>query len=99
MSTGLRSQGAIPALAASHTLTRHRWRVRLGLSAAMIVIYFGFMALFAFDKPLLGTVLAPGLTLCLLLGPLVIISGCVLALIYVLWTRAVFDPAIRRLSE
>jgi uncharacterized membrane protein (DUF485 family) len=27
----------------------------------MIVIYFGFMGLFAFDKPWLGTILVPGL--------------------------------------
>ena len=65
----------------------------------MIVIYFAFMGLFAFDKPLLGTVLMPGLSLCILLGPLVIIASFLLCLIYVLWANRVLDAGIRRLGR
>lgn len=71
--------------------------VAVALSAVMIVIYFGFMGLFAFDKPLLGTILTPGLSLCIVLGPCVIISSFVLCLIYVLWANRVFDAGIRKL--
>jgi uncharacterized membrane protein (DUF485 family) len=78
-------------------LARRRLWVALVLSAAMIVIYFGFMGLFAFDKPLLGTILAPGLSLCIVLGPLVIISSFLLCLIYVLWANRVFDAGIQNL--
>ena len=78
-------------------LARKRLTVGLVLSAVMVLIYFGFMGLFAFDKPLLGTVLTPGLSLCIVLGPLVIISSFVLCLIYVLWANRVFDPGIRDL--
>ncbi|MGY3445604.1 MULTISPECIES: DUF485 domain-containing protein [unclassified Bradyrhizobium] len=84
-------------VALAKRLAKRRLTVALILSAAMIVIYFGFMALFAFDKPLLGTILAPGLSLCILLGPLVIISSFVLCLIYVLWANRVFDAGIRNL--
>ena len=65
----------------------------------MMIIYFTFMALFAFDKPLLGQMLAPGLSLCILLGPLVIISSFLLCLVYVLWANRVFDPALRDLDR
>jgi len=78
-------------------LVKQRLKIALVLSSAMIVIYFGFMGLFAFDKPLLGTILAPGLSLCIVLGPLVIISSFVLCLIYVLWANRVFDAGIRDL--
>lgn len=78
-------------------LAQKRLTVALVLSAAMIVIYFGFMGLFAFDKPLLGTILMPGLSLCIVLGPLVIISSFVLCLVYVLWANRVFDAGIRDL--
>jgi uncharacterized membrane protein (DUF485 family) len=78
-------------------LAKKRLKVALILSAAMILIYFGFMGLFAFDKPLLATLLAPGLSLCIVLGPLVIISSFLLCLIYVLWANRVFDPGIREL--
>jgi uncharacterized membrane protein (DUF485 family) len=81
------------------TLARTRLRLALVLSAAMMAIYFGFMALFAFDKPLLGMILAPGLSLCILLGPLVIISSFLLCLLYVLWTNRVFDPSLRGLDR
>jgi uncharacterized membrane protein (DUF485 family) len=80
-------------------LAKGRLRIAFLLSVAMIAIYFGFMALFAFDKPLLGTVLAPGLSLCIVLGPLVIISSFLLCLIYVLWTNRVFDPRLRDLDR
>src|SRR5438270_10873769 len=83
----------------SVTLARRRLRIALLLCATMITIYFGFMALFAFDKPLLGTVLAPGLSLCIVLGPLVIISSFLLCLIYVLWANRVFDPSLRDLER
>ncbi len=80
-------------------LAKARLRIASLLSAAIIAIYFGFMALFAFDKPLLGTLLAPGLSLCIVLGPLVIISSFLLSLIYVLWTNRVFDPGLHDLDR
>ena len=52
------------------SLAAARARVVARLTAAMIGIYFGFIALIAFDKPLLGTLVAPGLSLGILLGAL-----------------------------
>ena len=79
-------------------LAKRRLRVALGLSATIMAIYFGFMALFAFDKPLLGTMLVPGLSLCIALGVLVIVSSFALCLVYVLWANRVFDPGLRTLD-
>jgi len=73
-------------------LVRKRLSIALWLSAAMVVVYFGFMGLFAFNKPLLGTILAPGLSVCILVGPAVIVTSFVLCLIYVLWANRVYDP-------
>ena len=53
------------------------------LSVIMIVIYFGFILLVAYDKPLLGTQIVPGLSWGILLGALVIVSAWVLTAIYV----------------
>ena len=76
-------------------LARKRLVIALVLSAAMMAIYFGFMGLFAFDKPLLGTILAPGLSLCIVLGPLVIISSFLLCLVYVLWGSGMISKTLR----
>ena len=88
---------ALRGVALAKKLPKKRLTLALLLSLAMIVIYFGFMGLFAFDKPLLGTILAPGLSLCIVLGPLVIISSFLLCLIYVLWANRVFDAGLRDL--
>jgi uncharacterized membrane protein (DUF485 family) len=80
-------------------LAKRRLSLGLVMSAAMILVYFGFMGLFAFDKPLLGTMIAPGLSLCIVLGPLVIITSFLLCLVYVLWANRVFDAGIRDLNR
>ena len=41
-----------------------RWRIAISLTIAMMVTYFGFILLLAFNKPLLGTLIAPGLPAC-----------------------------------
>lgn len=81
---------------AAIALAMRRQRVVGALGALMVLTYFAFMGLFAFAKPLLGAVLAPGLTLCLVLGPALILSGILVSLAYVLWANFVFDPAVAR---
>ena len=95
MTTNIRSQDQ--ATPRRVTLAKTRLTLGLVLSVVMAMIYFGFMGLFAFDKPLLGTILTPGLSLCILLGPLVITSSFLLCLIYVLWANRVLDAGIRSL--
>ena len=82
---------------AHHHLTRvaaQRWRLALLLTTAMTVVYIGFILLVAFNKPLLGTLLAPGLSVGILLGVLVIVTAWVLILIYVKWTNDHYDHTI-----
>ena len=73
-----------------------RWRVALSLTVAMMAVYFGFILLVAFDKPLLGRTIAPGLSLGILLGVLVILTAWVLTWVYVRWANTHYD---RRLGE
>lgn len=63
----------------------------------MMVAYFGFILLVAFNKPLLGTVIVPGLSLGMLLGALVIVVAWVLIWIYVRWANSHYDSSIRGL--
>jgi uncharacterized membrane protein (DUF485 family) len=76
-----------------------RWRVAVTLSVCMLVIYFGFILLIAFDKPLMGTILTPGLSLGILLGVIVILSAWVLTTIYVRWANRVYDEKIAKLRR
>ena len=71
-----------------------RWRLALLLTSVMTLVYVGFILLIAFDKPLLGTILRPGLSLGILLGVLVILTAWVLIVIYVRWTNTHYDHRV-----
>ncbi|MFL5358770.1 DUF485 domain-containing protein [Archangium sp.] len=77
-------------------LAAARWRVAAVLTAGTLISYFGFILLVAFDKPLMGQQLAPGLSLGILLGALVIVSAWVLTGIYVWWANNHYDKALHQ---
>jgi len=76
-----------------------RWRIAIALTVAMMAVYFGFILLVAFNKPLLGTLLARGLSLGMLLGALVIVVAWALTWIYVRWANTHYDASLERLRE
>jgi uncharacterized membrane protein (DUF485 family) len=81
-------------------LVARRARLAWALSAAMLVIYFGFILLIAFAPRFLGTPIGHGVTtIGIPIGLLVIISAFVLTGIYVSRANAEFDPITRRLIE
>ena len=85
--------------AAYHDLARRRWRVAITLTMAMVALYFGFILLVAFNKPLLARQIVPGLSLGILFGALVIVLSWVTTWIYVRWANRHYDPALLRLRE
>ena len=80
-------------------LAAQRLRIAVALTVTMVVIYFGFIALIAFDRPLLATRVVPGLTLGILLGALVIVVSWLLTYAYVRWANTHYDGALRVLQE
>lgn len=80
-------------------LAEAQWRLALRLTAAMMVVYFGFILMVAYAKPLLGRMLAPGLSLGTLLGALVIVAAWVLIWIYVRWANTHYDATVRSLRK
>ena len=65
----------------------------------MVALYVGFILLVAYHKPLLGTIVVPGLSLGILLGALVIVAAWILIWIYVRWANAHYDAGILALRE
>jgi uncharacterized membrane protein (DUF485 family) len=92
MTQPLDSRAAIVALGAA------RWRVAIALTAAMMVLYFGFILLVAYNKPLLGREIASGLSLGILLGALLIVASWVLIWIYTRWANTHYDREVARLQ-
>ena len=81
------------ALAAAH------WRIAIALTAAMVAVYFGFILLIAFNKPLLARLVRPGLTLGILLGAVVIVCTWLLTWVYIRWANTHYDAELRRLRD
>src|SRR5687767_514310 len=74
-----------------------RWRIAVSLTVLMMAAYFGFILLIAFNKPLMGRILVPGLSLGILLGALVIVFAWVLTWYYVRWANSHYDSALHGL--
>ena len=80
-------------------LASTRWRIAISLTVVMVAMYFGFILLIAYDKPLMGRLVARGLSLGVLLGALVIVLSWVLTWVYVRWANTHYDAgleAVRR---
>jgi uncharacterized membrane protein (DUF485 family) len=86
-----------PDVRALDELAARRLRVALSLTAAMLVIYFGFILLIAFGKDFLSERIVSGLTVGMALGVLVILATWVLTWIYVSWANRVYEPEVARL--
>ncbi|HEY6509390.1 MAG TPA: DUF485 domain-containing protein [Vicinamibacterales bacterium] len=80
-------------------VTAGRWRIALSLTIAMMVVYFGFILLVAFNKPLLGRLIVPGLSVGVLIGALVIVAAWVLTWIYIRWANTHYDAQLRGLKR
>ena len=92
--------GAVPeddAKKQLEAIAAKRWKIAIGLTAVMLVTYFGFILLVAFRKADLGTLVAPGLSWGILLGALVIVVAWVLTGIYVRWANREYDSALSKL--
>jgi uncharacterized membrane protein (DUF485 family) len=88
--------GAAAQLAA---LQARRARVVTLLSGATVLVYFGFILLVAFWPRSLARVIAPGLSLGIVLGAAVIVLAWVFTAIYVRWANSHYDAALQRLRE
>ena len=87
----------MPHLEELEALDRRRWRIAGTLTIAMMIVYFGFILLVAYNKPLLTSLVMPGLSLGILLGALVIVAAWALIWIYVRWANNHYDAAIASL--
>ena len=80
-------------------LDRARWRIVVGLTGAMVLLYFGFLALVAYGRTILAIRVLPGLTLGILLGAIVILTSWLLTWLYVWWANRHYDPQVDALNR
>jgi uncharacterized membrane protein (DUF485 family) len=86
-------------VAAVEEIAAKRLRVALALTAAMLVVYFGFILLIAFGKDFLARRIVDGLSVGMALGVVVILATWALTWIYVRWANRVYEPALDELRR
>ena len=80
-------------------IAARRARIAGALTAAVMAVYFGFILLIAYAKPLLATKLRPGLSLGIALGALVIVISWLSTWLYVRWANRHYDAALDELRK
>ena len=87
-------------MTSSHqTLAAARWRIAIVLTAIVICIYFGFIALIAYQKEWMGSLIAPGLSVGILFGAIVIVASWLLTWFYVWWANNHYDGKLDDLKR
>lgn len=80
-------------------MVRSKWRVSIMLTIAMLIIYFGFILLIAFNKPFLATPIGHNLTLGLPVGIGVLLSAWILTGVYTFWANRYHDNRMREIKK
>lgn len=81
-------------------LVARRWRIGGLLTAVILIAYFGFILLVAFDQESAGTLIAGGrVSVGIVLGALLIVLAPVLIAIYVRWANRRYDPEVEALRK
>jgi uncharacterized membrane protein (DUF485 family) len=80
-------------------VARLRWRMAILLSSVMVIVYFGFILLIAFDKVAMSALITPGLSVGIVLGVLVIFATWAVTWFYVRWANRHVDATVARLGR
>ena len=82
-----------------HSLAAARWRIAIVLTIVVVVIYFGFIALIAWRKETMGSLITPGLSVGILLGAVVIVASWLSTWYYVRWANKHYDEQLAALKR
>src|SRR5688572_13549567 len=80
-------------------LVVRRWRVALALTAALFVMYYGYILLIALNKPFVSIRIGGTTPIGIPLGAAVILGSWALTAVYIAWANRRFDPEVARLRD
>jgi len=81
------------------TLSRQKNRISIILTILELILYFGFIALIAFNKPLLSKKISGAITLGIPIAILTIIFSWILTGIYIKWANSNYDVLVKKVKE
>jgi uncharacterized membrane protein (DUF485 family) len=75
-------------------LVRRKNGISILLTLATMAVYYGFIFLIAFGKPVLARKITENVTLGIPIGIGVILLSCLFTGVYVYWANGKYDPAV-----
>jgi uncharacterized membrane protein (DUF485 family) len=84
---------------AFHNLVARRWRISLILTAALFVLYYGYILLIALNKPFVSIRIGGATPLGIPLGAAVIVGSWALTALYIAWANRYYDREAARLRN
>ena len=80
-------------------LTKKRWRVALLLTALMLLAYFGFLLMVAFDKDFFKQKIGEVTTVAIPIGIGLIVFAWVMTGIYTYWANKYYDKEVEEIKK
>jgi len=75
-------------------LVRKRWSVSIVLTLLLFLLYYGYILVVAYGKPVLALKVGTHTTLGIVLGALTIVGSWVLTVVYVVWANVSYDREV-----
>lgn len=80
-------------------LVRKRWSVSIVLTVLLFVLYYGYILVVAYAKPLLAVKVGTHTTLGIVLGALTIVGSWLLTVVYVVWANTSYDREVNSIKK
>lgn len=81
------------------SLSSQKNSISIILTILELVLYFGFIALIAFNKPFLGTKISGAITIGIPIAVGTILLSWVLTGIYIWWANSKYDVLVKKVKE
>jgi uncharacterized membrane protein (DUF485 family) len=80
-------------------LVRKRWSVSIVLTVLLFVLYYGYILVVAYAKPLLAVKVGTYTTLGIVMGALTIVGSWLLTVVYVVWANTIYDREVNAIKK
>lgn len=80
-------------------LVRKRWSVSILLTVLLFALYYGYILVVAYNKPLLAVKVGTHTTLGIVLGALTIVGSWLLTVVYVIWANTSYDREVNSIKH
>jgi uncharacterized membrane protein (DUF485 family) len=80
-------------------LVRKRWSVSIVLTVLLFLLYYGYILVVAYGKPLLALKVGTHTTLGIVFGALTIVGSWLLTVVYVIWANTSYDREVNAIKQ